>query len=141
MDTKFAPVIANIFMAELENRFILSVRFQLWLWWRFLDDVFMIWTHGRVCLEEFLTALNSYYETIKFTWSVSTSSLAYLDVMVSLSAGSISTDLYCKPTDTHQYLDRRSCHFSFVKKAIPHSQALRIKRIRSKTADFKTRSR
>ena len=59
MSTKFAPAFANIFMAELEKRFIQSIPFQPWLWWRLLDDVFMIWTHGRVCLEEFLTTLNS----------------------------------------------------------------------------------
>ena len=67
MGTKFVPAFADIFMAKLERRFIQSVPFQPWFWWRFLDDVFMIWTHGRACLEEFLSALNSYHETTKFT--------------------------------------------------------------------------
>lgn len=69
---------------------------------------------GRALLEEFLIALNYFYKTNKFTWSVSDSSLAYLHVSVPLSAGSIMTDLYSKPTNTHQYLDR-SCHPNYVK--------------------------
>ncbi|VDI10661.1 Hypothetical predicted protein [Mytilus galloprovincialis] len=38
----------------------------------------------------------------------------------------IITDLYCKPTDTHQYLDFRSCHPSHTKRNIPFNLARRI---------------
>lgn len=38
----------------------------------------------------------------------------------------ITTDLYCKPTDTHQYLDFRSCHPSHTKRNIPFNLARRI---------------
>ena len=41
-------------------------------------------------------------------------------------------DLYVKLTDTHWYLHRDSCHPSHCKRGIPDSQALRIRRIRSK---------
>ena len=37
--------------------------------------------------------------------------------------------MYSKPTGTCQYLDSKSCHPRHVKKAIPHGQALRLKRI------------
>ena len=55
--------------------------------------------------------------------------LSYLDVLVSIKDNRISTDVYCKPTDTHQYLDSKSCHPSHVKKGIPYGQALRVRRI------------
>ena len=41
----------------------------------------------------------------------------------------VITDAYCKKTDTHQYLDYRSCHPKHVKMGIPYGQALRLRRI------------
>ena len=64
--TKFAPAYAKIFMSELEKSFIQSVPYKPWLWLRFLDHVFMIWIYDRALLEEFLIALNSFYETIVY---------------------------------------------------------------------------
>ena len=53
-----------------------------------------------------------------------------MDVSVSVdNSGNITTDLYVKPTDTHQYLLATSCHPNHTKRSIPYSQALRILRI------------
>ena len=49
--------------------------------------------------------------------------------LVKVSDNKISTDLYCKLTDTRQYLDNKSCHPKHVKQSIPYGQALRIRRI------------
>ena len=49
------------------------------------------------------------------------------------------TDLYVKPTDTHQYLYANLCHVSHCKKSIPFSQALRLNRISSENAFFDKR--
>ena len=54
--------------------------------------------------------------------------------------GSISTDLYTKPTDKHQHLLYSSCHPLHTKKAIPFSLALRLRRICSTDATFNTRA-
>ena len=50
----------------------------------------------------------------------------FLDVQVTLSGGNLSTDLFVKLTDMHQYLHASSCHVFHSKKAIPYSQALRL---------------
>ena len=57
--------------------------------------------------------------------------------MVTLHNGILSTDLYTKSTDTHQYLHASSCHPLHCKASIPYSQALRIERICSSEYDFK----
>ena len=49
------------------------------------------------------------------------------------------TDLYIKPTDTHQYLHASSCHVFHSKKSIPYSQALRLNRICSENSFFNKR--
>ena len=53
--------------------------------------------------------------------------ISYLDVKVEIKENRVITDAYCKKTDTHQYLDYRSCHRKYVKMGIPYGQALRLK--------------
>ena len=53
--------------------------------------------------------------------------------------GVLTTDLFCKPTDTHQSLHRKSCHPWHTKKVIPYSQALRYRRICSEDRQFQSR--
>ena len=53
--------------------------------------------------------------------------------------GVLSTDLFCKPTDTHQYLHKKSFHPWNTKKAIPYDQALRFRRIYSEDHQFQER--
>ena len=49
------------------------------------------------------------------------------------------TDLFCKPTDTHQYLHKKSCHPWHTKKAIPYGQALLLRRICLEDRQFQDR--
>ena len=51
----------------------------------------------------------------------------------------IETDLYVKPTDSHQYLQSSLCHPFHCKKSIPYSQALRLNHISSETYYFDKR--
>jgi hypothetical protein len=51
----------------------------------------------------------------------------------------MSTDIYNKPTDKHQYRSPQSCHPKHCTKGIPYSQALRIKRICSNEQTTKKR--
>ena len=51
----------------------------------------------------------------------------------------LSTDLFCKPTDTHQHLHKKSCHPWHMKKEIPYGQALRFLRICSEDRQFQER--
>ena len=62
--TKFAPGFVNIFMDNWERNFLSSCRFSPWVYFCFLDDIFIIWFHGLQELESFLGKLNSYHETI-----------------------------------------------------------------------------
>ena len=96
----------------------------------YIYDVFLIWMHGGEKLNSFINHLNSSHETIKFTSEQSRDSISFLDVQFSMGEGGIfTTDLFCKPTDTHQYLHKKSCHPWYTKKEIPHGQALRFRRI------------
>ena len=131
--TKFAPPYAIIFMAALEENFLNSSNKKPLLWWRYIDDIFTIWEHGEKALEEFMDRLNSFHDTIKFTYEYSKEKVNFLDVQVINKNGILTTDLYIKETDSHQYLHPSSCHPYHCIKSIPYSQALRINRICSET--------
>ena len=52
----------------------------------------------------------------------------------------LTTDLYVKPIDTHQYLDYTSSHPEHTKKSILYSQTLRLSWICSLETDFLERT-
>ena len=140
MGTRMAPSYANLFLAKFETDALLRAPFQPYIWWRFIDDIFMIWTHSLDDLQTFTTYLNNIHPTIKFTSNHSFTSIPFLDVSVSLCNGTITTDLYTKPTDKHQYLLQSSCHPKHTKRAIPFSLALRLRRICSSDDTFTLRT-
>ena len=119
--TKMAPPYAILFLAKLEEDFLNQCEYKPTVWYRYIDDIFMVWTHGDEKLKQFLDALNSFHDTVKFTSDWSRSDVNFLDVKVTLKDGKFSTDLYVKPTDTHQFLHPSSCHPYHCKKAIPFS--------------------
>ena len=79
---------------------------------------------------------------IKFTHSISTKSVDFLDVTVSLdSNGCLTTDLFNKPTAAHQYLLQSSYHPRHMISSIPKSQFLRIRRICSTVQSYQHHAR
>ena len=83
--------------------------------------------------------MNEKHPTIKFTTEWSQASINFLNVTVSLIGGKVTTDLYVKPTDSHQYLHSFSCHPYHCKKGIPYRQALLFNRMCSDPNSFDRR--
>ena len=44
--TKFPPPYAILFMADLEEKLLESFEKKTMIWWRYIDDIFLIWEHG-----------------------------------------------------------------------------------------------
>ena len=74
-------------------------------------------------LKNFLEFLNCYHPTIKVTADYSREEIHFLDASVRKTNNQLVTDLYIKPTDTHQYLHASSCHVHHSKKSKPYNQA------------------
>ena len=90
-------------MAKLEEEILNKIELKP-------HDIFFIWEHGEEKLKEFIEYLHEKHPTLKFTSEWSQTSTNFLDVTVSLTNGKTTTDLYVKPTDSHQYLHFPSCH-------------------------------
>ncbi len=102
---KCAPTIANLTMGDFEDRHVYTYHIQQLVWYRFIDDIFMIWTHGPVALNTFIQHLNSAHRTIKFTHDISNTQISFIDILIKKDEnGVLYTDLYTKATDTHSYL-------------------------------------
>ena len=100
------------------------------IWLRYIDDIFMMWNESEDKLKDFLAYINTVNPAIQFTHTYFLKSVNFRNVLVTITNdGNISTDLYTKPTDTHQYFHMNSCHPNHITKAIAFSQATRILRI------------
>ena len=137
MGTKVAPSLANLFMAQFEDDHVYNYHTQPLIWLRYIDDIFMIWDKDKASLDSFLSHLNSCHPTIKFTSEISTEYVNFLDTSVKIGPDrKLYTDLFCKPTDSHNYLLYESSHPSHIKSSLPYSQLLRLRQICSKLCDF-----
>ena len=102
MGTKMAPRYANLFMGYLEKDLLEKSPYKPLAWFRYIDDVFIIWTHGREKLNDFLKLANENLYGMVFEVgddSISENSIPFLDVKVILRNGKLYSDLYIKPTD------------------------------------------
>ena len=138
MGTRGAPSLANIFMAMFETTHLPGHHLQPFLRKHYLDDVLVIWQHRTDELNEWIEYLNNCHPTIKFTVEHLTEVLSFLDVNIHINQdmGRIWTDLYSKPTDSHNYLHYQSTHPAHCKKGLPFSQFLRVRHICSWEEDF-----
>ena len=118
LGTKFAPPYTALFIAALQEKTLNKVKKKPHVWWNYIGNIFFIWGHGEESLKEFVNEINSFHSIIKFTEDWSKEKVNFLDVEVTLNNGVLSTNLFVKPTDTHQFLDPTSCRPCHYKKDI-----------------------
>ena len=119
MGSPLSPVVANIFMEDFESTAIVTSDYQPRIWYRYVDDTFVVWEHRRQQLDEFLEHINGLRERILFTMEVEENDkISFLDVLVERKDFSIATSVYRKPTHTDRYLNYRSHHHPKTKTGI-----------------------
>ena len=130
MGTKAAVAIANIFMHFFETTHIYNNQELTTphLYKRFIDDIFIVWTKSREELDQFIATLNTVHRTIKFTANISDTKIEFLDTVVFLHEGSLTTELYIKPTNAQAYLHRNSYHPKHMFTSLPYGEFLRTRR-------------
>ena len=127
--TKCAPTYACICMDEVETEFLKTQERTPLVWFRYID-VF------HLHLETFLQELNNLNPDLKITYESNEKEIPFLDLKVKLNENKISTDLYIKSTERHQYLHFTSAHPNHTKRSIVYSLELRVKRLCSEKQDF-----
>lgn len=143
MGKKFAPSYANIFMADWEESALASAEKKPFAYYRFLDDIWGVWTHSMADFVTFTEHLNAHQASIKIKFTVNDSEVNFLDVVSYkgpnfLSTGKLDFRVYFKNTDTHSLLHKHSFHPKHTFRGIVKSQLLRFKRICTEQRFFVT---
>ena len=55
-------------MDQVESKFLKTQKFQPIVWFRYIDDIFFIWTHGENSLKNLMMVFNNFNLNIKFTY-------------------------------------------------------------------------
>eukprot|EP00061_Rhincodon_typus_P008856 g31846.t1 len=97
------------------------------LFHHYIDDCIGAASCSHEEFEQFVNFTNTFHPNLKFTWTISDTSLSFLDLSVSVSGDRLETDIYFKPTYSHSYLDYTSSHPPSCKNAILYSQFLRLR--------------
>jgi hypothetical protein len=67
MGSPLSPVIANFFMQDFEKHALETATHKPTYWYRYVDDTFIIWPHGKDMQMELLEHINKQHNKIKFT--------------------------------------------------------------------------
>lgn len=93
MGKKFAPAYANIFMAAWEKAVLQTVPLQVASYFRFLDDLWGIWTYSLEDFNNFVDIWNNFNPSIKVKAHIHLSSVDFLDTTTFKGPGFIQTQI------------------------------------------------
>ena len=141
MGTKMAPAYANLFMHNLEEALLAGEPVQPAMWRRYIDDIFAVWTGSRQALDEFISRLNSHHHSIKFTHTISSRSVVFLDLEIHKGTrfgecGRLDLRPHFKHTNCFQYLQFSSAHPRATFRGIVKGELIRILRASSNRDTF-----
>lgn len=140
MGTKMAPNYANLFMAHFEENNILNQELKPLLYRRYIDDIFIVWSHGPEELQTLFRHANRAHHTIKFTIESSTETIHFLDLTLSLTNNRIETTTYFKPTNNFSYIPGNSFTPPSIFKGVFTGETIRMLRNNSTETNYHEQS-
>ena len=136
MGTKMAPTYATLTLAFLEETLYRNIKEKYGNeierdfkngWKRYLDDCFIFWEQKWGDITDLFSLLQNLHPNIDFTMEQSNEEIPFLDILMKKdNNGTITTDIYRKPTDSQKYLHFRSHHPNNCRKSLPLMLARRI---------------
>ncbi len=138
MGRPLSPLMANLFMEEIEKNALATAALKPGFWFRYVDDRLSSWCHGLDNLhgfdnlQRFLDHINSLHPSIKFTYEVQKDdkTIPYLDVLFTVREdGSLGHKVYRKPTHTDRYLHSNSFQHPSIKNSVCKALIKRAKTI------------
>ena len=83
MGSKSSCRYRDVFMHDFENKYIYPRTLnQALAYYRFVDDIFMLWTESEAKLKAFFAQINKIHSMIKFDYKYSYESIEFLDTLV-----------------------------------------------------------
>ncbi|CAH8865979.1 unnamed protein product [Trichobilharzia szidati] len=111
MGSPASPIVANLYMKALEKKALTSFSCHPRIWYRYVDDTFIIIKKAEK--ENFLTEINLISEYIEFTNEIESAegTINFLDCLVKRQTDEkLKFTIYRKPTHSNKYLNFQSDH-------------------------------
>lgn len=120
MDSPLLQVLANLFMESFEQMALDQAPLKLTYFKRYVDDISIVWPHGKEKFIEFFNFLNNLHMNIRFTMEMEAwGQLPFLDSLVYHRDNcSLGQRVYKTPTHTDIYLNAARCHHPTHKKSV-----------------------
>ena len=134
-DLALEPIDNEIFQA------MMTTFKEVHTYFRCRDDCFLLWTGENESLNNFVQFVNTLDPSLNFTVEYGGKKLVFLDLLVQIEDGKLTTTVYSKPTDGHLYLNNASCHPKNTKRAVQYGTALRLRRICSSDSEYEQKSK
>ena len=104
MGSPLGPVLANVFMVQLEEEVAPKLQSIMPIWKRYVDDTFTFVKRSHI--SDVTKEINSFHPNIKFRHEIEqVNKIAFLDVLLEKQDnGNIETSVYRKPTKNSIYI-------------------------------------
>uniref|UniRef100_A0A803JGD4 Reverse transcriptase domain-containing protein n=1 Tax=Xenopus tropicalis TaxID=8364 RepID=A0A803JGD4_XENTR len=123
MGSALAPSYANLYMLHFETAHILPLLGKSILtYFRYIDDLFLIWTDGIDSMLKFHQDLNSLDNPVKLTLNYHEDNVDFLDLNIYKSGPGLGTRLFRKSTDRNSILHATSHHPPATIRGIPYQE-------------------
>ena len=135
MGAKFSPTYCDLKVGYDELNLAIKIRdtfqndiaeFVLDSYYRYLDDVVIFWRDSYGDFGIIITMFDTLDDNLTFIFDPLLCSANFLDITITISQGSINTDIFHKDTDTFNYVPYKSNHPKHTKNNIPYCLARRI---------------
>ena len=104
MGSPLGPVLADVFLIELENSLLPKLTKYITLWKQYVDDTICFVKVGTT--EFIISVLNSIDKNIQFTFEEENNeTMPFLDILISRKRNYITTTVYQKSTCNDTYLN------------------------------------
>lgn len=128
MSARYAPSIANFFMAKWEEETIYNILQELPLYRRSIDDVIVLWTGDEESLNGFIQRLNNNMKNIQLSLEYNNRSIRFLALIVELQNFKFVTKTFFKQVDQNSYIPMESCHYDPWLINIRKGQLIRLRK-------------
>ena len=141
MGAACSPTIANIYMSVTLRKFLRTQNHKPLLLTRYIDDIFIIWTHGQIELVQFMDNLNQFNNSLRYTYQYSSTSIDFLDLTIYKGPSFSNTKIldtctFQKTQNLYQYLHYSSNHPKSLFKAIITGELIRYVRTNTREEQY-----
>ena len=141
MGAAFSPTVANIYMSVTIRKFLQTQPKHPLLLVRYIDDIFVIWSHTKEELSTFLNNMNSFNPALEYTHQCSSSTVDFLELTIYKGplfpfTNVLDTRTYQKIHNLYQYLHYSSNNNKATYKGIIAGELVRYVRTNTQKDNY-----